>query len=69
MSGAMDGSCASMLALWAAVNAALTSRGLPEVDHNEARRLWHLAQDEEARVTFRHLRRAFCSSCPQEDKQ
>lgn len=70
MSGAMDNSYANMLALWAAVNAALAARGLPEADHDEARRLWHLAHDEEARVTFQHLKRAFCTgACPQDGQQ
>ena len=67
MSGAMDNSYANMLALWAAVNAALAARGLPEADHDEARRLWHLAQDEEAAITFQHLKGRFCrGTCPHE---
>lgn len=55
MTGAMDGSYTNMLALWAAINAALAARGLPEADHDEARRLWHLAQNEEVRLVGRSL--------------
>ena len=58
MTGAMDGSYTNMLALWAAINAALAARGLPEADHDEARRLWHLAQNEEARLVGRSLNAA-----------
>ncbi len=67
MNGAMDGSFAAFSGFWAAINAALAARGLPEVEHDEARRLWHLAQDEEAAIVWRHLRGRFCSStCPHE---
>ena len=67
MNGAMDGSFAAFSGFWAALNRLSTSRGLPEIEHDEARRLWHLAQDEEAAIVWRHLKGRFCSStCPHE---
>ena len=67
MTGAMEGSYAQFLGFWAAINAALESRGLPEAKVDEASQLFRLAQDETARVTFRHLRRAFCARCRHEE--
>ena len=58
MTGAMDGTFAAFSGFWAALNRLSTSRGLPEVDHDEARRLWHLAQEEEARLVGRSLNAA-----------
>lgn len=64
---ATDNSYAAFLGLWHAADQLLASRGLPALDVEEATRLFRAAQDEEARVTFQHLRRAFCSgACPQE---
>ncbi len=67
---ATDSAFAAFSGFWAAINAALTSRGLPEADLVEAQRLYRLAEDEEAAIMWRHLKGRFCSGvCPQEGAQ
>ncbi len=70
MSGAAENGYAAFLGLWHAADHLLASRGLPVLDVEEATRLFRMAQDEEARITFRHLRGRFCAgTCPAEGQQ
>jgi hypothetical protein len=53
---------AQLLGFWAACNKLLAARGLPEMAHDEAVRLWEVARTEEDRVLFRSLKMTHCAS-------